>query len=87
MYKPEIECFDEPLTIRQTEDQITSTGRSYTEFLKSLFTSSSASGSASVNPSGSTGIASASLPTVPTEKLTEIDVKGIKGNYYLNIIY
>ena len=73
LYKPEIECFDEPLTIRQTEEN---TGRSYTGFLKSLFTSS---GTAGANPNPSTGTAPSSSSIVPSEKLTELDVKGIKG--------
>jgi hypothetical protein len=73
LYKPEIECFDEPLTIRQTEEN---TSRSYTGFLKSLFTSSGTTG---VNPNPSTGTAQSSSSAVPSEKLTELDVKGIKG--------
>ncbi|CAF2900291.1 unnamed protein product [Rotaria sp. Silwood2] len=79
LYKPEIECFDEPLTIRQTDDQITSGGRSYTEFLKSLFTSSGTTNTAGANPSASAGTATSLSSTGPTEKLTELDVKGIKG--------
>jgi hypothetical protein len=81
LYKPEIECFDEPLTIRQTEETTGSTGRSYTGFLKSLFTSSVTTG---VNPSTTTGIATSLSSTIPTEKLTELDVKGIKGKNYLD---
>ncbi len=83
LYKPEIECFDEPLTIRQTEEN---TGRSYTGFLKSLFTSSGTTGA---NPSPSTGTAPSSASIVPSEKLTELDVKGIKGkkSWTINFMY
>ncbi|CAF3245537.1 unnamed protein product [Rotaria socialis] len=78
-YKPEIECFDEPLTIRQTEDQMPSTGRSYTEFLKSFFASSGTASATGLNSGTSAGTASSTTQILPTEKLTELDAKGIKG--------
>lgn len=61
---------------------MTSTGRSYTEFLKSFFTSSTATTTTSASPNTAAGMASSSTSAVPTEKLTELDVKGIKGNSY-----
>ncbi|CAF1634464.1 unnamed protein product, partial [Adineta steineri] len=79
LYKPEIECFDEPLTIRQTEENIGSSGRSYTGFLKSLFTSSGPSGTTSAAINTSPGVAPSLSSTVPTDKLTDIDIKGGKG--------
>ena len=64
------------MTIRQTEE---TTGRSYTGFLKSLFTGSGTTSTTAANTGGSTGIAPSLSATVPAEKLTELDVKGIKG--------
>jgi hypothetical protein len=53
--------------------------------LKSLFTSSGTAGAASVNTSGSTGVTPSLSSTIPTEKLTELDVKGIKGKQFFQI--
>jgi hypothetical protein len=76
LYKPEIECFDEPLTIRQTEEAAGSSGRSYTGFLKSLFSSNSTFNSSGMN----VGAMAPSLSSViPNDRLTDIDGKGIKG--------
>jgi len=77
LYKPEIECFDEPLTIRQTEENTGTPGRSYTGFLKSLFTSGNAAAGAATSATPGTATSMSSM--TPTEKLTELDVKGIKG--------
>ncbi|UJR25060.1 hypothetical protein I4U23_006420 [Adineta vaga] len=79
LFKPEIECFDEPLTIRQTEENMGSSGRSYTGFLKSLFTSSGPAGASGSTLSASTGMAPSLPSMIPSEKLTEIDGKGMKG--------
>ena len=78
-----MESYDEPLTIRQTEEHTASTGRSYTEFLKSLFTSSGTTSTTGVNVSTSAGGVSSLSPIVPQEKLTELDVKSVKGNSHL----
>ena len=80
MYKPEVECFDEPLTIRQTEENISSSGRSYTGFLKSLFTGSGTASSTGINTTGSTGVAPSLSSMVPTDRISELDIKGGKGN-------
>ncbi|CAF1223277.1 unnamed protein product, partial [Rotaria sordida] len=59
------------------EENVGSTGRSYTGFKKSLLTGNRTISTTGVNPSTSTRIGQSSL-MIPTEKLTELDVKGIK---------
>ena len=56
-----------------------SSGRSYTGFLKSLFTSGGAASASGMNTGASTSVAPPLSPAIPAEKLSELDVKGIKG--------
>jgi hypothetical protein len=67
------------------EENVGSTSRSYAGFIKSLFSSSGTTNTAAASSSTSTGLAQSST-MVPTEKLTELDVKGIKGNNELHQI-
>lgn len=80
MYKPEVECFDEPLTIRQTDETSVAAGRSYTGFLKSLFGSGSATNQSNINSGGAAAAPSSPGSALPTEKITDIELKGMKGN-------
>ena len=67
---------------------MTSSGRSYTGFLKSLFTSGGAASASGMNTSVSTSVAPPLTPAIPVEKLSELDVKGIKGmKEFSRVIY
>lgn len=85
LYKPEIERFDEPFTIRQTEEVSSPTSRSYGGFIRNLFSSTN-TGNTSGSLTGTATTASLPITAAQGERLTDSEFRGSKGNQLMNII-